>query len=173
MVIRVKKSFYMILEVILRLVIVPSLRSFLLRILGASIGKNVRIYEIRMINLSSGFKNLTIGDDVHIGTGCLIDLEGKVVIENGATLSPRVMILTHSDPGSLHNSPLCIGFKPFVADVRVGAYCWLGANATVLAGSRICDKTILGACSLAKGVLDSKCIYAGVPAKKIKTLEWL
>lgn len=46
-------------------------KNFLLRLAGAKIGKNVRIYtSVRIIGTGS----LAIGDDVHIGPGVLISL---------------------------------------------------------------------------------------------------
>ncbi|HEX7401368.1 MAG TPA: hypothetical protein VF369_04230, partial [candidate division Zixibacteria bacterium] len=95
----VKIGIYMLIEKLLRWCISPYIRSNLLRFLGARIGKNVRIYEVRIINLINGFKNLVIEDDVHIGPGTTIDLTGKVIIKQKSTLSPQVLILTHSDAG--------------------------------------------------------------------------
>jgi len=169
---RLKKAIFMLLELLLRIVVVPYLRAVLLRILGAQIGRNVRIYEVHFFNLENGFKNFIVEDDVHIGMGCYFDLQGKITIEHGATLSPRVVVLTHSDPGSHHDSPLCTLFLPIVADVRIGKYCWIGTNTTVLAGSFIQDQSVIGAASLVKGELLAKCLYVGIPAKKIKVLKF-
>ncbi len=83
----------MLLELGLRVVIHPTLRAKLLALCGATVGKNVRIYEIQLFNLSNGFKNLKIADDVHIGTGCRFDLEGEIHLGRGVTLSPGVTIL--------------------------------------------------------------------------------
>jgi len=168
---RFRKAWFMLLELALRIVINPFLRASLLRLCGANIGHNVRIYEIQLVNVENGFKNLHIQDDVHIGMGCRIDLEGIVTIERGATLSPGVTLLTHADPGSQHHSPICNEFKPFIADVKIGSYCWIGANTTILAGTQINDKTVVGACSLVRGTLQSCSLYYGIPAKKIRTLK--
>lgn len=47
----------MFLELGLRAVIHPQWRARLLRLFGANIGQNVRIYEVRFLNLSQGFKH--------------------------------------------------------------------------------------------------------------------
>jgi len=167
---RLKKAWFMLLELMLRCVINPYLRAHLLRLSGAKVGKNVRIYEIQLLNLTDGFKNLTIQDDVHIGMGCRIDLQGSVAIERGTTLSPGVTILTHADPGSHHHSPICDEFKPFIAGVKISTYCWIGSNTTILAGTHIHQKTVVGACSLVKGTLQPCSLYYGIPAKKIRNL---
>jgi acetyltransferase-like isoleucine patch superfamily enzyme len=122
--------------------------------------------------LEKGFKNLIIEDDVHIGTHCLLDLEGRIFLKKGVTLSPQVTILTHSDAGSQHHSPLCECFKPVIADVTIETYCWIGCRVTLLAGSHVRQKTVVGACSLVKGALDSCALYAGIPARKVRTLPF-
>jgi len=167
---RLKKAWFMLLELALRMVINPYLRARLLNLCGATVGPNVRIYEIQFLNLDNGFMNLYIEDNVHIGMGCRMDLEGKIVIHRGATISPGVTILTHNNPGSQHDSPLCKHFKPYVDSVEIGAYCWIGANTTILAGSRILDRTVIGACSLVSGCLDAESVYVGIPVKKTRTL---
>jgi acetyltransferase-like isoleucine patch superfamily enzyme len=168
---RWKKLLFILLELLLRIILIPQLRAHLLRLGGAKVGKNVRIYEIRLLNLDNGFKNLDIADDVHIGMGCYFDLQGKIIIGKGVSISPRVTILTHADPGSHHHAPLCQHFPAFIANVRIDDYCWLGVNSTILAGSHIQQQTVIGAASLVKGVLLAHSLYYGVPARKIKSLN--
>ena len=167
---RLKKAFFMLMELFMRLAINPFLRASLLRLCGANIGRNVRIYEIQLLNLDDGFKNLCVGNNVHIGMGCRIDLKGGVNIGHGSTISPGVTILTHADPGEYQRSPICNLYSPFVSGVMIGEHCWVGANTTILAGSKIGDKVVIGACSLVKGELESSCLYYGVPASKMKEL---
>jgi acetyltransferase-like isoleucine patch superfamily enzyme len=162
-----KKGWFMLLELGLRLVINPYMRASLLRLFGARVGKGVRIYEIQLMNLSNGFRNLIVEDDVHIGMGCRIDLEGLVTISLGSTISPGVTIMTHSDPGAFHHSPLCNTFHPFTAEVYIGEYCWLGVNCTLLAGSRVQDRTVVGACSMVNSILEPDSVYHGTPAKRV------
>lgn len=158
---------YLLAEILLRLCLHPRLRSRILSALGAEVGVNVRIYECRFMNLQSGFSTLKIGDDVHIGTDCLIDLAGPVVIGDGAVLSPRVNLLSHTDPGSAHSSPLCVDFPPERLGVVIGKHCWIGASSTILSGSSIGERTVVGAAALVRGHLDSGARYAGVPARRI------
>lgn len=158
---------YMLAEILLRLCIHPRLRAACLRLLGARIGRNVRIYECRFINVRGGFGKLQIGDDVHIGADCLLDLEGSLVIGRGSTLSPRVVVITHADPGSAHASPWCERFPVEARGVVVGDDCWIGASATLLSGTRIANRVVVGACTLVRGSLEGGGIYVGVPARRI------
>ena len=161
---------YLLLEKLLRWCVNPRLRAALLRMLGARIGNNVRIYEIQLFNLESGFGNLSVADDVHIGTGCRLDLAGPLHIGERSTLSPGVTILSHSDPGQSHGSKLAERYPPHTDGASIGADCWLGANSTVLPGVRINDLTVVAAGSVVTTESPSGSVVAGVPAKLKKPI---
>ena len=167
---QLKLGIYLLVEKLLAWCIIPKFRTLLLRSLGAQIGSNVRIYEVRFINLKNGFRNLSIGNNVHIGTECLLDLEGQISIGNGSTLSPRVLILSHQDPGSAHNSPLAAKFPPNVGHTSIGENCWIGANTTLLSGVSIGNGAVIGASSLVNKAIPASSLAVGVPAKLIKAL---
>jgi acetyltransferase-like isoleucine patch superfamily enzyme len=162
---------FLLAEIALRLCIVPTLRARLLKLLGATIGRNVRVYECRFINLETGFRNLSLGDDVHVGTDCLLDLKGPVRVGAGSTLSPRVTLISHSDPGSAHGALLALKYPPEARGVIIGEQCWIGAGAMLLSGSVVADHTVVGAMALVRGRLESHSLYAGVPARPIKCLS--
>lgn len=163
----------MLLEKLLRWCISPHLRSALLRCLGATIGKNVRIYEIRVINLINGFKNLTVEDNAHIGPGTTLDLTGKVIIKQGSTLSPQILILTHSDAGEDHKSEICKIYPRKVEDVIIGRSVWVGAGSLIQAGVRIGDNTVIGAGSVVTKNIPSGSLACGVPARVKKKIPFL
>ncbi|GAB2502202.1 acyltransferase [Lysobacter humi (ex Lee et al. 2017)] len=161
----------MVVELALRFCVHPRLRARCLGALGARIGRNVRIYECRLINLEEGFRNLRVDDDVHIGAGCLLDLKGPLWIGPGSTLSPRVCVITHADPGASHGSPLCDRFPPESDGVSIGEHCWIGTAAVVLSGAVLGARTVIGAGAVVKGMLEGAAVYAGVPARRLRTLE--
>jgi acetyltransferase-like isoleucine patch superfamily enzyme len=161
----VKIGIYMLIEKLLRWCINPHLRSTLLRLLGARIGKNVRIYELRLINLINGFRNLAIEDDVHIGPGTMIDLTGKVIIKHKSTVSPRVLILTHSDAGEDHKSEICKIYPRKVKEVVIGKSVWIGAGSIIQVGVRIGDRVVIGTGSVVTKNIPSDSLASGVPAQ--------
>lgn len=168
---RIRHGFSLVCEHILRLVIVPKMRARLLNLLGADIGDNVRIQECRFMNLSKGFSNLHLADDVFIGTDCLIDLQGPVKIGRGTTLASRVTIMSHTDPGSSHESPIVNQYPPEAIGVEVGEHCWIGANATILSGTKIGAGCVIGSMGLVRGALEKNSLYAGVPVRRIRSLD--
>lgn len=169
----VKIGIYMLIEKLLRWCISPYFRSTLLRFLGARIGENVRIYEVRIINLINGFKNLIVEDDVHIGPGTTIDLTDKVIIKQKSTLSPQVLILTHSDAGEDHKSEICKIYPRKVEGVVIGRSVWIGAGSIIQAGVRIGDRVVIGTGSVVTKNIPCDSLAYGVPASVKRKIIFL
>lgn len=57
------------------------------------------------------------------------------------------------------------------APIMIGEYCFLGTNVVVLGGSRLPDRSVLGAKALLnKAHLEPAHVYAGVPARAIRVV---
>lgn len=135
----------------------------LLRWCGAKVGKNVRISSSARF---FGNGELTIGDDVWIGTDNLIHSVSRATIRIGncCDLGPGVMILTGShqiDPDEVH-----IAGKGTFANVEIADGCWLGARSLILPGVHLRENTVVAAGAVMnKSSTETKCLYAGVPAE--------
>jgi acetyltransferase-like isoleucine patch superfamily enzyme len=162
---------HMLIEKLLRWCINPYLRASLLRLFGAKIGKNVRIYEIQIINPVNGFRNLIIQDNVHIGPGTTIDMTSRVIIKDKTTISPRVMILTHSDAGEDHKSMICRVYPRREAEVVIGSSVWIGAGSIIQVGVEIGDRVIVGAGSVVNKDIPCDSLACGVPARMIRKIR--
>ncbi|MBR4902664.1 MAG: acyltransferase [Victivallales bacterium] len=138
----------------------------LLRWCGAKIGKNVRISSSARF---FGNGELIIGNDVWIGTGSLIHsvFRATIRIGNCCDLGPRVMILTGShqiDPDGVH-----IAGEGTFANVEIADGCWLGARSLILPGVHLRANTVVAAGAVMnKSSVETKCLYAGVPAEMKK-----
>ncbi|RYE63062.1 MAG: hypothetical protein EOO83_04425 [Oxalobacteraceae bacterium] len=53
-------------------------------------------------------------------------------------------------------------------DVVVHAHVWLGSGVRVSKGAEVGASTIVGQASVATGKLDPRCVYAGIPARKLR-----
>jgi len=124
----------------------PNQHVRILREFGASVGDDVSIHgPIYIVNGQGSFRNLTIGNRCHLGTGVMIDLADRVTIKDEATLAMQVSIVTHINvgPGPLkERRPRKQG--PVV--IERGAY--LGIGATVLHGVTIGEQATIGAHAL-------------------------
>jgi acetyltransferase-like isoleucine patch superfamily enzyme len=149
----------------------PQLRARLLRRCGATIGTNVRIHALSLVNLESGFANLRVADDVHIGTDCLLDLSDVVDIGAGAVLAPRVMVLTHQDAGAHHGSPVAEVLGTRQEPTTIGAGAFVGAGSTVLCGVDVGHHAVVAAGSLVVGDVPPGDLVSGVPASHRRSLR--
>lgn len=118
----------------------------ILRDFGASVGRGCSIYTpLHIVNADGDFRNLRIGDHVHLGADLLIDLADTVTIEDEATLSMRCSLITHIDVGP---GPLRERLPRRQAPVHIEAGAYLGAGATVLHGVTVGRAAVVGAHAL-------------------------
>lgn len=118
----------------------------ILREYGATVGEGCSIYTpLHIVNADGDFRNLTIGDRVHLGADLLIDLADRVTIGDDATLSMRCTLITHIDVGQ---GPLKERRPRHQAPVRIEAGAYLGAGATILHGVTVGAEATVGAHAL-------------------------
>lgn len=110
-------------------------------------------------------KNIHIGNHVFINSGCTIQDQGGVYIEDNVLIGHHAMIATlNHDPdpekrGDLHPAP-----------VRICKGAWLGSNVTVLPGVTIGAGAIIAAGAVVTKDVPENTIVGGVPAKVIRQI---
>lgn len=117
--------------------------------LGVTLGNNVTFYGMKPGMFSTEPWLITIGDDSHITANC------SFVTHDGGTL-----ILRRDVPDLELTAPITIGNDVYI-----------GLNTTILAGTKVGNRCIIGACSLLKGEYPDNSVIAGNPAKVIKTVD--
>lgn len=111
-------------------------------------------------------KNITVGKNVFINSGCCFQDQGGIEIGNGVLIGQQVVIAT-----------LNHGFAPkqrhdlLPRKVTIGDNVWIGAHATILPGVTIGDNAIIGAGAVVTKDVPSNVVVAGVPAKIIKQIQ--
>jgi acetyltransferase-like isoleucine patch superfamily enzyme len=136
----------------------------ILRLFGASIGKKCSIQTGLVFHNCSNFKNLTIGDNCHIGKQCFFDLRGCITIKNNVVVSMQTTFLTHQD---FYVSSLNKKFPSKKGDIIINSHSYIGARSTILMGVTVGEKSIIGANSLVNKNVVEKTMVGGVPAKII------
>ncbi len=133
-----------------------------LRRFGARVAKDAMVVgPLSIVNAKTDFGNLSIGKGTHIGSEVFVDLAERVVVESGATISMRTMIITHFDAG---RSALAERFPRRTGPVRIGRDAYVGAGCIVLHGVTVGEGALVGA-----GVV----VTEDVPAGAILTREGL
>ncbi|SHK47930.1 sugar O-acetyltransferase [Desulforamulus aeronauticus] len=111
-------------------------------------------------------KNITIGKNVFINSGCKFQDQGGITIGDGALIGHNVVLATlNHDPapekrGTMHPAPIMIGENV-----------WIGSNATILPGVTIGDGAIIAAGAVVTKNVLANTIVGGVPAKLIKEID--
>lgn len=107
-----------------------------------------------------GFQSTTNGEDL-------------VIIGDNVSIAPNVVLITDS----CANNGKLINQIPYVAEILtkkdkiiIQDDAWIGANVTILPGTTIGTCSVIGAGSVVTNDVEPFCIYAGVPAKKIRQL---
>lgn len=108
-------------------------------------------------------KNLTIGKDVFINTGCSFQDRGGISIGNGSLIGMNVVIATLN-----HGLPLETRGTTTPFPVVIGENVWIGSNATILPGITIGDNAVVAAGAVVTKDVPRNAVVAGVPAKKVK-----
>jgi len=110
---------------------------------------------------------LTMGKDVNIQHGCLIDENHcwHISIGDRVTLAPNVHILAHD--ASIKRAT---GYAK-IGKVKIGSDVFIGAGSIVLPGVEIGRNTIIGAGSVVTKDLPSEVVAGGNPARVICTLD--
>ena len=169
-----KYVFYGFLDAFLSILPIPPFKNAILRLFGAKIGKNCIIQPgVRLLAIeANGFKNLSIGDDVYIGKGSLLDVSGNLVIKHKVSISANVTILTHQYVHTkMKESPLYKLYPPFTGTTKINEYSYIGACSTILAGVEIGPYSMVGAGAVVTKNVPPKRVVAGVPAEVLKKIE--
>jgi acetyltransferase-like isoleucine patch superfamily enzyme len=111
-------------------------------------------------------KNITIGKNVFINSGCRFQDQGGITIGDNALIGHNAILATLNHDfapekrSTLHPAPIVIGKNV-----------WLGASVTVVAGVTIGDNAIVAAGAVVTKDVPANTVVGGVPAKVIKTLD--
>jgi len=106
-----------------------------------------------------------IGRDVTIGETCKI--QGSVYIADGCIIGDEVFIGPNVTLTNDRHPPSGGKWSPVVVEDKVV----IGANATIVAGVRLCEGCVIGAGSVVTEEVPSEQVWAGNPAKFLMTLE--
>ncbi|MEX1203246.1 MAG: WcaF family extracellular polysaccharide biosynthesis acetyltransferase [Ferruginibacter sp.] len=136
------------------------LKSFLLRIFGAQIGKALVIKPNVHIKYPWF---LQIGDHCWIGEGVWIDNLGTVKLGNNVCISQGAMLLC----GNHNYTEPC--FNLMVKNIIIENGVWIGAKAIVTPGVTAGSHAVLTVGSVATKSLEPYGIYQGNPALLVKT----
>ena len=107
------------------------LREIMGRLIGKQVDRSFRMFPPFYTDFG---KNITIGKDVFINSGCHFQDQGGIEIGDGALIGHNVVLATIN-----HGLNPKENRKNHYAPIKIGAHVWIGSNATILPGVTIGD----------------------------------
>ena len=135
-------------------------RALLLRCFGAKLGQGCHIYPKARIWAPW---NLVCEDTVAIADEAIVYNPAVISLGSHATVSQQAYLC-----GATHDYQSA-AFPLTSSPISVGAYAWVCARASVQPGVSLGEGAVLALGSVATKDLEPWSVYAGIPARKIKT----
>lgn len=139
------------------------LREIMGRLTGKKIDDTFRLFPPFYTDFG---KNLTIGRDVFINSGCHFQDQGGIVIGDGSLIGHNVVLATINHDVNPKNNR-----KNHYAPITIGDHVWIGSGATVLAGVTIGDWAVVGAGAVVTHNVPAMTVVGGIPARVIKMID--
>jgi len=126
-----------------------------------SVGENFKCWQF--VEWSFGY-NLSFGNNVVVHRHVLLDDRGGIEIGNDVSISDYVNVYSHShDLYDIH--------KVYTPATRIGNGVRITYHATILAGTTIGDKAMIGTGSLVTRDVEPYHVVVGIPAKTAKVKD--
>ncbi|MCD7716257.1 MAG: sugar O-acetyltransferase [Lachnospiraceae bacterium] len=139
------------------------IREIMSRLTGRRIDDSFRLFPPFYTDFG---KNIHIGKDVFINSGCHFQDQGGIEIGDGAMIGHNVVLATIN-----HDLDPTQNRKNHYALVRIGAHVWIGSNATILPGVTIGEWSVVAAGAVVTKEVLPYTVAGGVPAKTIRKIE--
>lgn len=111
-------------------------------------------------------KNISIGREVFINSGCHFQDQGGITIGDGALIGHNVVLATIN-----HDLDPAMNRKNHYAPIKIGAHAWIGSNAVILSGVSIGEWSVVAAGAVVTKDVPPMTVVGGVPARMIKKIE--
>jgi acetyltransferase-like isoleucine patch superfamily enzyme len=162
---------YSFISQMLHLVIIPQIRSNVMKWGGARIGADTIIGDVSFANLYHyGFSRIQIGDRCFIGDEVMIDARGGIDLGNDVTVSNRTNLVTHINVGYVDH-PLQKNFPLSELSININHGSYIGTGAMILPGVIIGPNAVVGAGAVVTRDVREFTVVAGVPARMIRKLK--
>ena len=138
------------------------LREIMERLTGKKIDSTFRLFPPFYTDFG---KNITIGRDVFINSGCHFQDQGGIEIGDGALIGHNVVLATIN-----HDLDPAMNRKNHYSPIRIGAHVWIGSNATILSGVSIGEWSVVAAGAVVTKDVPPMAEVGGVPARIMKEI---
>lgn len=109
--------------------------------------------------------HIKLGKDIFINKCCMFVDLGGIELEDNVLIGPEVKILSVNHPIDIDKRRDVI-----LKGVKIKKNAWVGAGTTICPGVTIGENSIIGAGSVVTKDVPDNVVYAGAPAKFIKSI---
>lgn len=139
------------------------IREIMSRLTGKNIDDSFRMFPPFYTDFG---KNITIGRDVFINSGCHFQDQGGITIGDGSLIGHNVVLATiNHDLSPLKNR------ENHYAPIVIEDHVWIGSNATILPGVTIGRWSVVAAGAVVRKNVPPFTVVGGVPAKEIRRID--
>lgn len=139
------------------------IRQLMSRLTGKEIDETFRMFPPFYTDCG---KNITVGKNVFINTGCRFQDQGGIRIGDHVLIGHNVVLATLNHDFAPYNRAT---MHP--APIHIEDRVWIGANATVVPGVTIGENSIVAAGAVVTKDVPPNTIVGGVPAKVLKRID--
>lgn len=138
------------------------IRQIMGRLTGREVGEGLTLFPPFYTDFG---KNIAIGRNVFINSGCHFQDQGGIAIGDGALIGHNVVLATvnHAlEPEKRRRNR----YVP----IRIGENVWIGSNATILPGVTLGDWAVVAAGAVVTKDVPPMTVVGGVPARVLRTI---
>lgn len=139
------------------------IREIMGRLTGRKIDETFRMFPPFYTDFG---KNIKIGRDVFINSGCHFQDQGGIEIGDGTLIGHNVVLATIN-----HDLLPSMNRVNHYAPIKIGKRVWIGSNATILPGVTIGDRSVVAAGAVVNRDVPTMAVVGGVPAKVLKIIS--
>lgn len=110
-------------------------------------------------------KNIVVGKNVFINSGCKFQDQGGIVIDDGALIGHNVVLATLNHSLAVRDRQDLIP-----GPIRIGKNAWIGSNVTILPGVTVGDGAVVAAGAVVTKDVPAYTVAGGVPARVLRPL---
>lgn len=110
-------------------------------------------------------KNIAVGKNVFINSGCKFQDQGGIVIDDGALIGHNVVLATLNHSLAVRDRQDLIP-----GPIRIEKNAWIGSNVTILPGVTVGDGAVVAAGAVVTKDVPAYTVAGGVPARVLRPL---
>lgn len=139
------------------------LRKLMRQLIGKKVADSFRLFPPFYTDFG---KNITLGENIFINSGCHFQDQGGIVIDDGCFIGHNVVLATIN-----HALAPSQKRKNAYAPIHIGKNVWIGSNATVLSGVTVGDWAVIAAGAVVTKNVPAYAVVGGVPARLLKMID--